>query len=78
MNEPAFSTDVIVGFPGETEADFERTLETCEAAGFMKIHVFPFSPRRGTPAANMLAQYAQRTIMRGNSLGDGSGLKCQF
>jgi threonylcarbamoyladenosine tRNA methylthiotransferase MtaB len=50
--EPAFSTDVIVGFPGETETDFRNTLSTCEAAEFMKIHVFPFSPRRGTPAAS--------------------------
>ncbi|MFN0051821.1 MAG: tRNA (N(6)-L-threonylcarbamoyladenosine(37)-C(2))-methylthiotransferase MtaB [Planctomycetales bacterium] len=51
FDNPAFSTDVIVGFPGETEGDFERTLEVCEGAGFMKIHTFPFSPRRGTPAA---------------------------
>jgi threonylcarbamoyladenosine tRNA methylthiotransferase MtaB len=51
FDRPAFSTDVIVGFPGETEAEFQQSLETCEAAGFMKMHVFPFSPRRGTPAA---------------------------
>jgi threonylcarbamoyladenosine tRNA methylthiotransferase MtaB len=51
LPEPAFSTDVIVGFPGETEADFAQTLAACEAAAFMKIHVFPFSARRGTPAA---------------------------
>jgi threonylcarbamoyladenosine tRNA methylthiotransferase MtaB len=56
MPEPAFSTDVIVGFPGETEADFVQTLAACEAAGFMKIHVFPFSPRRGTPAAEFPGQ----------------------
>jgi threonylcarbamoyladenosine tRNA methylthiotransferase MtaB len=48
---PAFSTDVIVGFPGETESDFQQTLDVCREAGFMKIHSFPFSPRRGTPAA---------------------------
>ena len=48
---PAFATDVIVGFPGETEAEFEETLETCRRAQFMKIHIFPFSPRKGTPAA---------------------------
>lgn len=48
---PAFSTDVIVGFPGETEAEFRETLAACQAAAFMKIHVFPFSSRRGTPAA---------------------------
>jgi len=51
MHEPAFSTDVIVGFPGETEVHFAQTLAACERAGFMKIHVFPYSPRRGTPAA---------------------------
>ncbi|WP_164100915.1 tRNA (N(6)-L-threonylcarbamoyladenosine(37)-C(2))-methylthiotransferase MtaB [Candidatus Laterigemmans baculatus] len=53
LDQPALTTDVIVGFPGETDADFERTLETCRRAGFSKIHVFPFSPRRGTPAAEM-------------------------
>ena len=52
LDYPAFSTDVIVGFPGETETEFEETLETCRQAGFMKIHVFPFSPRQGTPAAD--------------------------
>ena len=47
---------MIVGFPGETEADFQKTLAACEAAGFMKIHVFPFSVRRGTPAASFPGQ----------------------
>lgn len=47
----ALTTDVIVGFPGETEAEFEQTMEYCREIGFMKIHVFPFSPREGTPAA---------------------------
>jgi threonylcarbamoyladenosine tRNA methylthiotransferase MtaB len=51
LDHPAFSTDVIVGFPGENEADFRQTLGACEAAGFMKIHCFPFSARLGTPAA---------------------------
>jgi len=55
-NEPAFSTDVIVGFPGESEADFQQTLAACEAAGFMKMHLFPYSPRRGTPAADFTDQ----------------------
>ncbi|MEZ6123897.1 MAG: tRNA (N(6)-L-threonylcarbamoyladenosine(37)-C(2))-methylthiotransferase MtaB [Planctomycetaceae bacterium] len=50
-DEPAFSTDVIVGFPGETDAEFEETLETCRRARFMKVHVFPYSRRDGTPAA---------------------------
>ena len=55
-HEPAFSTDVIIGFPDESESDFEQTLRACELAGFMKIHAFPFSPRRGTPAANFTGQ----------------------
>jgi len=50
---PAITTDVIAGFPGETEDEFEQTLATCREAGFSKIHAFPFSPRRGTPAADM-------------------------
>ena len=43
---------MIVGFPGETEEEFEETLEACRRAKFMKIHVFPFSARKGTPAAS--------------------------
>ena len=42
------TTDVIVGFPGEDERAFEHTLETVEAAGITKVHVFPYSPRPGT------------------------------
>lgn len=53
LDHPAFTTDVIVGFPGETEAEFQQTCRAAEAAGFSKIHIFPFSPRRGTPAAEM-------------------------
>jgi threonylcarbamoyladenosine tRNA methylthiotransferase MtaB len=48
----AFTTDVIVGFPGETEEEFQETLDVCRQAEFMKIHVFPFSARRTTPAAS--------------------------
>jgi len=47
------STDMIVGFPGETEADFEESLAFAEEIAFDTIHVFPFSPRTGTPAAKM-------------------------
>ena len=50
---PALSTDVIVGFPGETDEEFKQTLDTCRQARFMKIHIFPFSRRNGTPAAKM-------------------------
>ncbi|MDQ6774082.1 MAG: radical SAM protein [Candidatus Dormibacteraeota bacterium] len=47
----ALTGDVMVGFPGETEADFERTLDVIEASGFMDLHVFRFSPRPRTAAA---------------------------
>jgi threonylcarbamoyladenosine tRNA methylthiotransferase MtaB len=53
IENPSFTTDVIVGFPGETDAEFRETFDVCEAAGFLKIHAFPFSPRSGTPAASM-------------------------
>ena len=50
LDRPAFTADILVGFPGETDADFARTLRTAEEAGFSKVHVFPFSPRPGTAA----------------------------
>jgi threonylcarbamoyladenosine tRNA methylthiotransferase MtaB len=53
LNRPAFTTDVIVGFPGETDDDFEQTCRIAREVGFSKIHIFPFSPRRGTLAAEM-------------------------
>jgi threonylcarbamoyladenosine tRNA methylthiotransferase MtaB len=53
LDRPALTTDVIVGFPGETDAEFAETVAVCRQAGFSKIHMFPFSPRRGTPAATM-------------------------
>lgn len=49
----ALSTDVIVGFPGEDDAEFQESRDFIEAMGFMKIHVFPYSKRDGTPAAKM-------------------------
>lgn len=49
----AISTDIIVGFPGETEELFQKSLEFAKSMGFMKMHVFPYSKRTGTPAANM-------------------------
>ncbi|MBQ8659575.1 MAG: tRNA (N(6)-L-threonylcarbamoyladenosine(37)-C(2))-methylthiotransferase MtaB [Bacilli bacterium] len=50
------TTDVIVGFPGETEEDFVECAEYCKNVGFSKIHVFPFSKREGTMAASMAGQ----------------------
>ena len=53
LDRPAITTDIIVGFPGETDAEFQETIAAARAVGFSKIHIFPFSPRRGTPAATM-------------------------
>ena len=58
LDTVAITTDVIVGFPGETEDDFEASCQVARQVGFSKIHVFPFSPRRGTPAADMSDQIA--------------------
>ncbi|MGC8834075.1 MAG: tRNA (N(6)-L-threonylcarbamoyladenosine(37)-C(2))-methylthiotransferase MtaB [Armatimonadota bacterium] len=58
--ELAVTTDVIVGFPGETEEQFRRTMELVESLRFAKVHVFPFSPRQGTPAAEMPNQVPQK------------------
>jgi tRNA-2-methylthio-N6-dimethylallyladenosine synthase len=52
----AFSSDFIVGFPGETDADFEDTLKLVETVGFTSSYVFSYSMRPGTPAANMVEQ----------------------
>lgn len=54
----AVSTDVMVGFPGETDDEFRRSFEYVAAAGFSRLHVFRFSPRAGTRAAVMPAQVA--------------------
>lgn len=51
--EISITTDVIVGFPGETEEMFERTLQTCRELELTKIHVFPFSLRKGTKAESL-------------------------
>jgi tRNA-2-methylthio-N6-dimethylallyladenosine synthase len=57
IDDLAVSTDIIVGFPGETEADFERTLEVAAAAEYDYAYTFLFSPREGTEAAAMEADF---------------------
>ncbi|WP_039767692.1 tRNA (N(6)-L-threonylcarbamoyladenosine(37)-C(2))-methylthiotransferase MtaB [Caldicellulosiruptor sp. F32] len=52
-DDVAFTTDIIVGFPGESDEDFERTVEFVKEIGFSRIHVFRFSPKKGTNAYNM-------------------------
>lgn len=52
----SFTTDVIVGFPGETDSDFEESFEFVSKIGFAKVHIFPYSKRKGTKAATMSGQ----------------------
>ena len=54
-----YTTDIIVGFPGENDEDFNETLEFAKKANFLMIHVFPYSARKGTPAAKMGGQIPQ-------------------
>ena len=53
LDRPAITTDIIVAFPGETDADFEQTVELARQVGFARMHIFAFSARKGTPAADM-------------------------
>jgi tRNA-2-methylthio-N6-dimethylallyladenosine synthase len=75
----AVTTDLIVGFPGETDADFERTLEVVDAAGYDAAYTFVFSPRPGTPAAEMVDDFvapdvAQERMRRLTELVEGHAL----
>lgn len=54
--DAAITTDVIAGFPGESDEDFEETLELCEEVGFARLHCFPYSQRSRTTAARMQGQ----------------------
>jgi threonylcarbamoyladenosine tRNA methylthiotransferase MtaB len=49
----SFTTDILTGFPGETEEEFRETISACRRIGFSRMHVFPYSQRAGTPAAQM-------------------------
>ncbi len=62
LDQPAFTTDIIVGFPGETAADFDATCQVAEEVGFAKIHIFSYSPREGTPAALLTTQVPSAVV----------------
>ena len=57
--DTAIAADMIAGFPGETEQEHRETMALLQAIGFAKLHVFPYSTREGTPAANLAGQLAQ-------------------
>ena len=60
FENPALTTDIIVGFPGESEEDFQTTLEFVKKVGFAQIHVFKYSKRAGTVAAKMPNQIDEK------------------
>ena len=60
----ALSTDIIVGFPGETDADFEDTLALVRRIGFARAFSFKYSARPGTPAASLPHQVPERIARR--------------
>lgn len=64
LDEPTFSTDVIAGFPGETDDEFAETLAVCREAKFVRIHAFPFSARAGTPAASATDRVPEPVIQQ--------------
>lgn len=62
MPDAAITTDIIVGFPGETEEDFQQTLDVVEKARFSSAFTFQYSPRPGTPAATMTEQVPPEVV----------------
>jgi threonylcarbamoyladenosine tRNA methylthiotransferase MtaB len=84
LPEAAITTDVIVGFPGETDDEFRESLELCRDVGFARVHVFPFSPRPGTGASTMLGRIPEEVKKRRSremlTLADESSLAfiCSF
>ena len=63
FDRPALTTDVIVGFPGETDEEFERTGEVVERAGFIHVHAFSYSPRPGTAAARWQTDFVHGPVV---------------
>jgi len=59
-DDVGITTDIMVGFPGETDTDFKDSLQFVEKIGFSQLHVFRYSPRKGTPAATYSEQVAPR------------------
>ncbi len=62
LDRPAITTDIIVGFPGETDEDFQATVDLAKKVCFAKMHVFSFSPRQGTAAAGLQGKVDNRVV----------------
>ena len=63
-DDPFLACDIIAGFPGESESDFEETYDLCESTGFAWIHAFPFSPRPGTAAYTLPGKVNEAEVSR--------------
>jgi tRNA A37 methylthiotransferase MiaB len=63
FDRPALTTDIIVGFPGETDAEFDRTVEVVDRSGFIHVHAFSFSPRPGTAAARWTKDFVRGPVV---------------
>ena len=70
FNSPAITTDIIVGFPGETKTDFEESKAFVEKVKFYETHIFPYSIREGTKAANMPQVDGNEKVQRANILNE--------
>ena len=71
FDDPALTTDIITGFPGETKQEHEDSLAFCKSLGFSRMHVFKYSRRSGTAAAAMSGQVAPQVIsQRSREMGD--------
>ncbi len=64
IEDLAISTDIIIGFPGETDADFEATLEVAAEAEYDSAYTFVFSPREGTEAAEMIDDFVPKAVTK--------------
>lgn len=62
VDDPGLTTDVLIGFPGETPTDFDATQALCAEAGFAKLHLFSFSPRASTDAASLPDRVAPEEV----------------
>jgi threonylcarbamoyladenosine tRNA methylthiotransferase MtaB len=74
--EAAITTDIMVGFPGESDEEFEQSYSFCQQAGFANIHVFPFSPRPETAAAGMPEQIKDKVKAERNQRMLGLAQSC--
>ena len=75
LDRPAITTDIIIGFPGEGEADFDQTVNLANDVGFAKMHIFSFSPRKGTAAAKMQGAVDNKVIRERSETLHALGIK---